>query len=198
MDAALVHAHMDWKTFSADRLESWWVLPPDGERKPQASLSSSAKDKTFTIAWQGRSEIVPVRHYPVHIYNFDFISLNHIFPHWSHPKAEMTIGILQPNFDPELQTMMKYEGAAVIRYLEDDLRNRQSCRKYRIGGAGLRNAQGYIWANRQTGYIEDMEIPIANNPDWQDFKFRLISQTHMNSRQWADFIVEEVRKLKQT
>src|SRR4026207_628624 len=39
-DAAYVTAHMDWRTFSADRLESR-IITPDGVRRPQASLSSS-------------------------------------------------------------------------------------------------------------------------------------------------------------
>jgi hypothetical protein len=43
MDAAYITARMDWETFSADRLESW-VLTPDGQSAPQASLSSSSED----------------------------------------------------------------------------------------------------------------------------------------------------------
>lgn len=81
MDAALVKAHMDWGTFSADRLESW-VLTSDGRQRPQACLSSSSKDSAFTISWQGQNDSVRVDHYLVHVYNFDFISLNYILRHW--------------------------------------------------------------------------------------------------------------------
>ena len=137
MDAAHVMAHIDWETFSVDQIESW-VLTSDGKRRPQASLSSSYEDKTFTISWQNQNDIVRVGHYPAHVYNFDLISLNYILRHWSHPEGEVTIGILQPNFDPDPETMMNYEGTVDIRYLDDEARNAQTCRKYSIGGAGLK------------------------------------------------------------
>ena len=195
IDAALVKAHMDWDTFSADRLQSW-VLTPDGAQKPQASLSSSHRDQAFTITWQGRSETVRVGHYPVHVYNFDFISLNLILPHWTHPEGNVPIGVLQPNFDPDPPTMMRYEGTVDIQYLDDEPRDGTPCRKYRIGGVGLKHHEGFIWVNQQKGYIEDMEIPTPDNPDWQDFKFRLISSDRMDPGQWADFVSGEVNNLR--
>ena len=195
MDAAYVMAHMDWETFSVDQIESW-VLTSDGKRRPQASLSSSYEDKTFTISWQNRNDIVRVRHYPVHVYNFDLISLNYMLRHWNHPEGEITIGILQPNFDPDPDTMMNYEGTVDIRYLGDEARNAQPCRKYNIGGEGLKSHSGLMWVNREHGYIEDIEIPIADNPDWDNFKFKFISSEHMDSRQWAEFIDAELKTLK--
>ena len=196
MDAALVKAHMDWTTFSADRIESWNLLP-DGSRTPQASLFSSFKDKTFTITWKERNDMVQVQHYPVHVYNFDFISLNHILPHWQHPESEVTIGVLQPNFDPNPQTMIKFEGTVTIKYAGVEERDDHLCRKYSIAGPGLRHKTGLIWVNAQNDYIQDMEIPIPDNPDWRDFKFRFVSSEQMDSGQWADFMTEEINNLKQ-
>ena len=195
MDAALVKAHMDWEVFSAIRLESW-VLTPDGNRRPQASLASSYKDSTFTISWQGRSEVVNVGHFPVHLYNFDFISLNYILRHWNIPEGEVSVGVLQPNFDPDPDTMMKYEGTVVIQYLEDGDRNEQPCRKYSIDGEGLKGHRGMMWVNREKGIITDIEIPIPDNPDWVDFKFKFISDEKMNPGQWTNFMNEEIKKLK--
>ena len=195
MDAALVKAHMDWEVFSAIRLDSW-VLTPDGNCRPQASLSSFRKDSTFTISWQGRSEVVNVGHFPVHLYNFDFISLNYILRHWNNPKGEVSVGVLQPNFDPDPDTMMKYDGTVVIQYLEDGDRNEQPCRKYSIDGEGLKGHRGMMWVNREKGIIEDIEIPIPDNPDWVDFKFKFISDEKMNPGQWTNFMNEEIKKLK--
>ena len=195
MDAALVKAHMDWSTFSADRLDSW-VLTPDGDRRQQASLSSSFEEKTFTISWQGRNDVVSIGHYPVHVYNFDFISLNHVLPHWDHPEGEVRIGVLQPNFDATPDTLMRYEGIVTIKYVDREERNGQPCRRYNIGGEGLRGHTGILWLKNEKGYIEDMEIPIADNPDWNDFKFRINSSVHMNSAQWTEFMNTEIKKLK--
>ena len=195
MDAALVKAHMDWETFSADQLESR-VLTPNGERRPQASLFSSFEDRTFTILWQDRKDIIPVGHYPVHIYNFDFISLNYILRHWRNPEGEVTIGILQPNFDPNPETMMKYEGSVLIKYAGDEARDGHPCRKYNIGGEGLKNHNGVMWVNTEKRIIQDIEIPIPDNPDWESFKFKFISVEHMDSRQWTAFIDDEIHNLK--
>lgn len=194
-DAAYVKAHMDWATFSADRLESW-VLNPDGQRRPQASLSSSAEDRIFTISWQNRKDIVHVGHYPVHIYNFDLISLNYILRHWNHPEGDVAIGILQPDFDPEPKTMMKYEGTILIKFLGNEDRHEKPCRKYSIGGEGLKMHEGVMWVNEEKGIIEDIEIPIADNPDWDNFKFKFVSSDHMESQEWAEFIKTEVKTLK--
>jgi len=195
MDAALVKAHMDWEIFSADRLESW-VLTPDGNCRTQASLSSSPKDRTFTISWQGRNEVVNVGHYPVHIYNFDFISLNYILRHWNNPEGEVTVGVLQPNFDPDPDPMMNYEGTVALKFLEEVEHNEQPCRKYSIGGKGLKGHSGVMWVNRERGIIEDIEIPVPDNPDWDDFKFKFISDEKMSPNQWANFMDTEIKKLK--
>ena len=195
MDAAFVTAYMDWNTFSADRLASW-VLTPDGGRQAQASLSSSFENNSFTISWREQEDVIRVAHYPVHIYNFDFISLNYILRHWNQPEGEVTIGVLQPNFDPNPDTMMKYEGTVVIQYQENEERNRKPCRKYSIGGNGLKGHNGVMWVNIKKGIIEDIEIPIPDNPDWDAFKFNFISSERMDSEQWTDFINTEVKLLK--
>jgi hypothetical protein len=195
MDCALVQAHMDWQTFSADRLESW-VLTPDGKKYPQACLSSSYTDKTCTISWQGQNDVVTVGHYPVHVYNFDFISLNYILRHWNDPEGEVTIGILQPNFDPDPKTIMNYEGTVLIKFLEEEEHHQQPCRKYRIWGEGLKGCDGLMWVNKSKGYIEDIEISIADNPNWDNFKFKFISSEQMDVRQWTEFMDAEIGSLK--
>ena len=195
MDAALVKAHIDWNTFSADQLNSW-ILTPDGNHREQASLSSSYEEETFTISWQGRADVVKIGHYPVHIFNFDFISLNHTLPHWDHPEGEVRIGVLQPNFDPNPETLMKYEGMVAIKYIEQEKHNGQPCLKYSLGGEGLRGHTGVMWLNEETRTIEDIEIPIPDNPDWNDFKFKLTLTEYMTPQQWIEFMDSEIKKLK--
>ena len=69
-------------------------------------------------------------------------------------------------------------------------------RKYSIGGDGLKGHAGVMWVNQERGIIEDIEIPIADNPDWEDFKFRFISSAHMDSRGWSELMETEVKSLK--
>jgi hypothetical protein len=120
-DAAHVTAHMDWETFSADRLESW-VVTFDGKSRPQATMHASRADGSFHIRWRDRVDSILVGHTPIHVYNFDFISLNIALRHWRTPEGEVTLGILQPNFDPDPETLLKYEGTATLRYVCDEKR----------------------------------------------------------------------------
>jgi hypothetical protein len=197
MDAAYVRAHIDWETFSADWIESW-ILTSDGTRRPQASLSSSYEARIFMSSWRDHRDTVRVDHYPVHIYNFDLISLNYILRHWNHPEEEVLIGILQPNFDPDPDAMMRYEGTVGIRHVGDEVRHAQLCRKYTIGGEGLKGHSGVMWVNFENRIIEDIEIPLADNPDWDDFKFKFVFSGHIDSTQWEEFMEAEVKKLKST
>ena len=194
-DAAHVTAHMDWNSFSADHIQSFWATS-DGKQKEQAALTSSYEDASFSIGWRGESETIQIGHFPVHVYNFDFISLNFILRHWSEPESNVEIGVVQPNFDRDVAGLMKYDGVVTIKYLGDDERNGFPCRKYSIGGEGLQNQQGLIWLEHELMHVVDMEIPIADNPDWNSFKFALVSTQVMDDEAWSQFMDCEIKKLK--
>jgi len=196
-DAAYVTAHMDWDTFSADQLQSW-VVTPDRNRRAQAKLTSSFGDESFSINWRDQSETIQVGHYPVHVYNFDFISLNFILRHWTEPQNDVEIGIIQPNFDPSVPGVIKYEGVVTLKYLDDEERNDFTCRKYLIGGEGLQSQNGTAWLHRDLMHVVDMEIPVPDNPSWNSFKFNLVSMQEMDEQSWIQFLDRELHKLNST
>lgn len=193
-DAAHVRAHMNWDTFSADQIESW-VVTLEGNRRPQAKLVLSRAKNSFQIHWRDRVDMLAVGHTPVHVYNFDFISLNMSLRHWTKPEGQVTFGVVQPNFDPDPESLLKYEGMVTLRYVGDEERQHQPCRRYEISGEGLRNYTGMIWVDRQAEHIADMEIPIADNPSWDDFKFRLVSVAMLDEQSWDAFLENEIQKL---
>ena len=193
-DAAHVTAHMDWRSFSVDRIRSW-VVTSDGMHREQALLTSTYEDSSVSVTLGGRSETVPVGHYPVHLYNFDFLSLNFILCHWSAPLGAVEIGILQPNFDPQVDGLIKYEGNVTIRYMGEETRNDHPCRKYSIGGKGLHDKVGLIWLDRESMHAVDMEIPVPDNPDWDSFKLQLVSVDWFEKEDWETFVDGEIRKL---
>ena len=194
-DAAYVTAHMDWESFSADQIESW-IVTFDTNRREQAKLTSSHARSSFSIRWRGQTETIQVGHYPVHVYNFDFISLNFILRHWSAPTGGVEIGILQPNFDPNVSGLIKYEGKVALKYLEDADRNGYACRKYSVGGEGLQNQYGTLWLDREWMHAVDIEIPVPDNPSWNSFKFELVSREIMDDGQWVQFLDGEIKKLE--
>ena len=193
-DAAHVTAHMDWESFSADRIQSS-VVTSDGKSEDQALLTASSADAACSVRFGGQSETINIGHFPVHVYNFDFISLNFSLRHWSEPYGDVEIGIIQPNFDPNREGFIKYEGNVLLQYLGEETRNSMPCLKYSIGGEGLQGQRGFIWVDRDLMHAVDIEIPIPDNPDWNSFKFNLISVQQMNKEAWQQFMNAEIQKL---
>jgi len=42
--------------------------------------------------------------------------------------------------------------------------------------------------NKGTGYFQDVEIQLADNPNWQTFKFKLQKIERMNQTEWEKFM----------
>jgi hypothetical protein len=123
----------------------------------------------------------------VHLYNFDFGSLNFAFPHLKNPKKAFRIGVTDPSFK-ENAPLVEYKGEVLISYLGEEKRNDTATRKYKIDGAGLQNRGGFIWVNKTRGWIEDMEIRLPDNPDWTSFKFKLLKTEKMTREEWEKFM----------
>ena len=84
--------------------------------------------------------------------------------------------------------MICYRGEVTIRYVGDEARNEAPCRKYRIDGPGLENRGGFIWVNKADEHVEDIEIDLPDNPNWQSFKFRLQRLEQMDQAAWEAFM----------
>jgi hypothetical protein len=193
-DAAHVQAHMDWEIFSVDQLDSW-VVTSDGASRQQARMSVSPNEASVTVELLGMTGKTQIGHFPFHIYNFDFISLNMSLRHWANPEGELNIGVVQPNFNPEIDALLNYEGIATLKFIGSEKRNGSLCRKYSLEGQWLKGQVGQLWVSQTDGHIEDMEIPIPDNPDWDNFKFNLVSIQSMDDAQWERFISSEITKL---
>jgi hypothetical protein len=187
--AALVIAEMDWSMFSAKRLESWQVFS-SGERKLFATLTYLNDEKAAEVNIPSMSktgEKTAIKYLPFHVYNFDLGSLNFAFRHLVDPKGSFTVGLADPTFQDQ-GPLFKYRGEVTVAYAGEESRQGVRCRKYRIDGAGLENRGGHIWVNKSKGYIEDMEISLPDNPNWQSFKFRLTGVQQMSRAEWEAFM----------
>ncbi len=191
--AGLVIAEMDWKFFAAKSLKSWRVLGKD-ERKLFGTLTFDAAARRAEVSLptvRSAAETFDFKQVPVHLYNFDFGSLNFAFPHLSDPLGSLCIGVADPTFK-ESGPLVEYKGEVTVSYLNDERRNNVAVRKYRIDGAGLQNRGGFIWVNRRRGWIEDMEIDLPDNPDWTSFKFKLLRVERMSRARWEKFIESQL------
>lgn len=187
--AGLVIATMDWKFFAARSLKSWRV-PGRGERTLFGTLTFDAAARRAEVslpAVRPAAETFAFGQLPIHLYNFDFGSLNFALPHLSDPEGGFRIGVADPTFK-ESGPLVEYKGAVTVSYLNDERRANVPVRKYRIDGAGLQNRGGFIWVNRRRGWIEDMEIDLPDNPEWTSFKFKLLRVERMSRARWEKFI----------
>jgi len=185
----LVIATMDWSLFSVKSLESWQVFK-DKDKVLAATLVYDAvkKDVAVTLPFMNRpTERVAIPFVPYHVYNFDFASLNFAFPHLIDPRKPFRVGVSDPTFSEE-GPAFRYRGEVEVAYLGEELRDGFRCRKYRIDGPGLENRGGFIWVNKRTGYFQDVEIQLADNPNWQTFKFKLQKVERMNQAEWEKFM----------
>ena len=197
LDAAYVRAHMNWQVFCADQLESW-VIGADGQHRPMAKFTLDCAAQRAHISVNGRAEMLTVNHLPAHIYNFDFISLNLALRYWQQPEGALEIGILQPNFDPHIDALMRDEGLATLRFVAHEQRHGKTCRRYNIDGAGLHQRGGTIWVNQTHGHIEDMAIALPDNPAWHNFKFQWVRTDLPGQIDWQTFITQAIADLKTT
>lgn len=186
--AGLVMGEMDWDTFSVKSLESWQVFK-GGEKKLFATLAYLKDERAVEVAIAplNRKEKTAIKHLPWHVYNFDLASLNFAFRHLVNPRGRFVVGITDPTFKEEGQ-LFQYRGEAAVAYVSEEIPAGLRCRKYRIDGAGLENRGGFIWVNKRLGHIEDMEIALPDNPDWQSFKFRLSKVQRMSRDEWEAFM----------
>lgn len=187
--AALVIATMDWSIFSVKSLESWQIYK-DKEKVLAATLVylPATKEVAVTLPFMNRpTEKVAIPFLPFHVYNFDFASLNFAFPHLVNPQRTFRIGVSDPTFSDE-GPAFRYRGEVEITFLGEELRGGFACRKYRIDGPGLEHKGGFIWVNKRTGYFMDAEIQLADNPNWQTFKFKLEKVERMNEAEWQSFM----------
>jgi hypothetical protein len=184
IDAADVVAKMDWTLFSAVELDAGHLLK-DGSREPVATMHISRADNSLKVHWKDQDDSVPIAHFPVHIFNFDFISFNYTLRHLRDPEKPFEIGVADPVFDGE--GLIKYEGEAHVEFVGDDPCHQVVCRKYRISGKPFGDKQGFIWVNKKEGHAELIEIPVADNPDWNSFKFELKKIELMTPDQWLTY-----------
>ena len=192
--AGLVIADMDWAVFSVRHVESWQVFA-DGKRKLAAKLDAQDGGKRVRVEMPmlGKpAETVEIGRIPWHIYNFDLASLGMTLPHLVDPVGRFTIGIADPNFGSE-GPVFGYKGEVEVAYAGEETRNGVLCRKYRIDGPGLQNRGGFLWANHAEGHIEDIEIALPDNPNWQSFKFRLTGVETMDRAAWERFQREKIQ-----
>jgi len=192
VDAAWVRAHFDWKLFTADHLDAA-VINLDGSVEERASFDVDRKTGAVNVKLGDKTGGAAWRHLPFHVYNFDFTSLNYAFRHLADPKAAFSIGVMDPTFGKE-EEIFTYRGEAKIEYVKDEKLRGKRVRLYRISGPGIGGTEGSIWWDPKSGWLEKVEIPFPDNPDWNSFRLELEGVEVMTPEQWKKSIADSLAK----
>ena len=189
---AFVTAHLDWATASADTIESW-IVSATAPRRPQVKAWLTAGGG-FVAEIGGRRDTVSVGQFPVHVYNFDFLSLAQTFAHLRDPEGSFTIGVLNPVF-ADGPRLVSYDGPVTVRFDGEVPCHTALCRRYTVSGPGLNGAAGAIRVHRERGHVESIEVPVPDNPAWRDFKLELQRVEPMDRAAWERWVAEQIAQL---
>jgi hypothetical protein len=182
-DSADVRAHLDWRRFSADRLDAG-VLTSDGKREARAELTLGERELAVKLG--DTAETLPVSTFPLHVYNFDLMSLNMTLPHLARPRSGFRFAVAEPTFGQK-PGVMELRGYADATYAGDETLHGVPTHKYRVSGAGMAGREGWLWINDADGYLEKFESPLANNPGWTSLRLERRGVSRMTQAEWSEY-----------
>lgn len=190
-------ADLNWHTFSAERLEMWYDHA-DGARHRVLSARDDGGGLVLTlddprgfspqlldiIGLQPRRVVIPGR--PAHVYGFELLTLNFALRHLTDPLQPFAFALVgdNPSLSPESPALLAYLGDAWMRPLGAELRGSATTHKWQLSGPAFGSQEGYIWADSERQHIVDLELPIANNGEWRDFKLALQSVRTLSGAEW--------------
>jgi hypothetical protein len=192
---ARVSARMDWKSFSAVEIRSWNRLET-GEPAPQAEFRLDPATGRVEVQLGGARDGVAASALPVHLYNFDFLSLAFAWPHLVRLDAPVRVGVVDPNFarDANGGGLLVDKGIATFTPEAEEPRGGVPCRRYAVAGPAFQGRSGTLWADARTGQWVEFRHPVPDNPDWTSFRLELVGWERMNGEEWDAFVAGRVRR----
>jgi hypothetical protein len=132
--------------------------------------------------------------HPAHVYGFELLSLGFTLPHLSDPSQPFSFTLLgdNPRFGPDSPALLANLGEAWMRPGAEETHAGFACRKYAIGGPAFGGQTGEVWVDTEHHHITDLEIPLANNGDWRDFKLALQSVRTLDGAAWQSWKREAI------
>jgi len=188
----LVIADYDYKTFTISELSAYLIYN-NGQRKINAKMTSGDGNKfNLKIGKQDQKGYeVSVKHVPTYNYNFDLCDFSFMYRHLRNKNGTLNFGVIAPN------SFMKfvYAGKASLIYVADEEKNGVLCKKYEITGDAFGNKKGYIYYEKQNGYLVEINMPYPNNGNFNSFNMILKNKTELSLEDWNNLIINETNKL---
>lgn len=199
----LVSGEMDWETYSLARFEVWKEAA-DGSRTRQAvatasgdTLSVAVEDPSLYRGAPGAASFsVAAGHVPEHVAAFDLVTLALALRHLADPKGSAEVALVKASgaVTAAAPSWLVPAGRVTVAYAEDVNRDGVDCAKYAVTGPALGTEEGALWYHKEKGYLQDMEMPIAGDPDWTDLRLTYRASEKASEKDWASRRVVEIRK----
>lgn len=192
---ARVSARMDWRSFSAVEIRSWNRLET-GQPARQAEFRLDPATARVEVRVGGASGGVNASALPVHLYNFDFLSLATAWPHLVRADTPVRIGVVDPNFGGggNQDGLLVDKGIATFTPEAEEPRGGVPCRRYAVAGPAFQGRSGTLWADARTGQWVEFRHPVPDNPDWTSFRLELVGWERMTGEEWDAFVEGRVRR----
>lgn len=183
VDAADVTARMDWSRFSFAQLDGG-VLTRSGKRESRATVTQE-KDKLLVKIGTVSDELT-VSVFPVHVYNFDLMSLNVTLPYLKNPAFDFQFSIVEPTFRSS-PPLVEDRGLVLARYVKTEKLDGIDTWRYEVRGKGMKDQLSHLWINQADGFIQKWESPVPNNPGWNSLKLVRHGQGKMTINEWNKY-----------
>jgi hypothetical protein len=200
-----IEVELDWQTFMPKTLQMYHDRK-DGSHTPifhlttvgdeailtADDLASMNKQAAAIVGKQQRLKITS----PSHVYGFELISFNFAIQHLRNPKSNFTVGIIgdNRNFGPDSPSPITFFGEAKIEYVATEKRDGVLQHKYKLAGEAFKDQEGFFRTDANFGHITAIEMPVANNGDWHNFKLKLIKTEKLSPGGWKKRKAEERKK----
>jgi hypothetical protein len=179
-----VKAHLDWKRFIADKLDTG-AIARGGPREQRGTLIVGKDELVASVDHFEQRLTTKVS--PLYVYNFDLMALNVMLPHLRNPKSPFTIAFVEPTFG-EKEGAIEVRGRATATYIDDTVVEGRRTHRFRMTGPGLDDAEAMLFIDADDGFIDLVESPLPNNPDWDSFRLaRRGAIEHMSPVEWETF-----------
>jgi hypothetical protein len=195
---------MDWETFSLGRFEVWKEAA-DGSRTRQAVATAAGDAIAVTVEdpalYRGKPGAaafsVPAGHVPEHVAAFDLVTLALAVRQLADPKGSAEIALVKGNaaVSASAPAWLVPAGKVTVAYAEDVNRDGIDCAKYAVTGPALGSEEGALWYHKEKGYLQEMEIPLAGDPEWADLRLAYRGSEKATEKDWASRRAVEIRKV---
>jgi L-ascorbate metabolism protein UlaG (beta-lactamase superfamily) len=185
VDATLVTASMDWRRYSVRSFEVW-THTVGAEPRRQAELNAVPGTRRFRYRFGDREGEAEVSSLPWHSYDFYFASLAMSMRFLDNPQGEFDFLLAGAIRAPE-GLVFGQAGEVHVNYEVQEDHNGVPCWKYKVDGPGLKNQGGWLWLDRFSRHLVDMEIQLPDESGYTSNKLLLLSAEPMTAEEWEAF-----------